>query len=149
MGNTISNATTVTDGETTCSNPTSTIVNSLTEHPPSYSVKIENLTYLKNNKYQSRRFTVGGHNCGFISMYVEIDSTSEVFAYVKFFVYNKNEQKYFTIQVLPFCLFEIPKNGYIFEGQKCEFGVEVMVCLQLTPVTRNQHKDGVANILSL
>ncbi|CAH8279371.1 unnamed protein product [Arabidopsis lyrata] len=31
-------------------------------------------------------------------MYVEIDSTSEVFAYVKFFVYNKNEQKYFTIQ---------------------------------------------------
>ncbi|KAG7533937.1 MATH/TRAF domain [Arabidopsis thaliana x Arabidopsis arenosa] len=31
-------------------------------------------------------------------MYVEIDSTSEVFAYVKFFVYNKKEQNYFTIQ---------------------------------------------------
>lgn len=35
-------------------------------------------------------------------------------------------------QVLPLYLFEIPKNGYIFEGQKCEFGVEVMVVPPLT-----------------
>ena len=37
---------------------------------------------------------------GFISMYVEIDSkiTTEVFAELRFFVYNKKETKYFTIQ---------------------------------------------------
>ena len=37
---------------------------------------------------------------GFISMYVEIDSkiTTEVFAELRFFVYNKKENKYFTIQ---------------------------------------------------
>ncbi|KAL9814062.1 putative ubiquitinyl hydrolase 1 [Arabidopsis thaliana] len=167
MGNTISNATTLSYGETTCSNPTSTIASSFTEHPPScYSVKIENLAQLNNEKYQSRRFTVGGyywkliiypkgndedHGSGYISMYVEIDSTSEVFAYVKFFVYNKKEQMYFTIQsytevkrfnalrmvwgfsqMLPLHLFENPKNGYIFDGQKCEFGVEVMVVPPLT-----------------
>ena len=43
---------------------------------------------------------------GFISMYVEIDSKSlmvftpptEIFAELRFFVYNKKENKYFTIQ---------------------------------------------------
>lgn len=42
---------------------------------------------------------------GFISMYGEIDSTgfvstqpAEVFADLKFFVFNKKENKYFTIQ---------------------------------------------------
>lgn len=42
---------------------------------------------------------------GFISMYVEIDSTSlvsippsEVYADLRFFVFNKKENKYYTIQ---------------------------------------------------
>lgn len=48
---------------------------------------------------------------GFISMYVEIDGESlmstppsEVFADVRFFVFNKNENKYFTIQGICTCL---------------------------------------------
>ncbi|KAG7572152.1 MATH/TRAF domain [Arabidopsis suecica] len=89
---------------------------------------------------------------GFISMYVEIDGKSlmstppsEVFADVRFFVFNKNEKKYFTIQdveskpfnslrpvwglpqVLQFITFNDPKNGYIFGGDQCEFGVDVIV----------------------
>ncbi|WZY76484.1 hypothetical protein YC2023_022868 [Brassica napus] len=94
---------------------------------------------------------------GFISMYVEIDSESltstpqcDVFAELIFFVYNKKENKYFTIQdvevkrfnalkkiwglqqVLPSDAFNKLENGYIFEGDQCEFGVEVIVPSPLT-----------------
>ncbi|XP_033130268.1 uncharacterized protein LOC103831369 [Brassica rapa] len=89
---------------------------------------------------------------GFISMYVEIDSkiTTEVFAELRFFVYNKKENKYFTIQdlevrrfnalktvwglqqFLPLDTFNDLKNGYIFEGGHCEFGVDVIVASPLT-----------------
>lgn len=110
-------------------------------------------------------------------MYVELDTTSfaasMVFAYLTFFVYNKKENKYFTIQglyfrsplviyvsvcvcvlmkymyhpdvegkrfnalrpvwgfpqVLPLDTFNDPKNGYVFEGDQCEFGVDVMIPL--------------------
>ncbi|XP_019083071.1 PREDICTED: uncharacterized protein LOC109125589 [Camelina sativa] len=80
-------------------------------------------------------------------MYVEIDSTSlmskpqtEVFENVRFFVFNKNVNKYITIQeskrfntlktvwglpqVLPLDTFN---NGYVFEGDQCEFGVDIIV----------------------
>ncbi|WZZ67785.1 hypothetical protein YC2023_079155 [Brassica napus] len=106
------------------SSPTevSTIVKNWREHPPaSYSLKIHSFSQLENStassddKYQSRLFSSGGYNwrlilypkgngedngSGFISMYVEIDSESltEVFAELRFFVYNKKENKYFTIQ---------------------------------------------------
>ncbi|KAF8099942.1 hypothetical protein N665_0235s0039 [Sinapis alba] len=91
-------------------------------------------------------------------MYVEIDSESlmtytpptEVFAELRFFVYNKKANKYFTIQdvgvkpfsalktrwglqqVLPCVTFNNPNNGYIFEGGQCEFGVDVIVAPSLT-----------------
>uniref|UniRef100_A0A0D3CXM7 MATH domain-containing protein n=1 Tax=Brassica oleracea var. oleracea TaxID=109376 RepID=A0A0D3CXM7_BRAOL len=151
----------------------STIVKHWREHPPSsYSLKIHNFseleksTALSDHKYQSRLFTYGGYNWrliiypkgngednvrGFISMYVEIDSESlmlftsptEIFAEVRFFVYNKKENKYFTIQVnlkrggglqqvLPCVTFNNPDNGYIFEGGQCEFGVDVIVAPSLT-----------------
>ncbi|KAL0664031.1 hypothetical protein Bca4012_100868 [Brassica carinata] len=140
----------------------STIVKHWREHPPSsYSLKIHNFseleksTGLSDHKYQSRLFTYGGYNWrliiypkgngednvrGFISMYVEIDSESlmlftsptEIFAEVRFFVYNKKENKYFTIQVLPCVTFNNPDNGYIFEGGQCEFGVDVIVAPSLT-----------------
>ncbi|CAH2066408.1 unnamed protein product [Thlaspi arvense] len=125
------------------------------------------------DKYQSRLFSSGGYNwrlivylkgnkkdngSGFISMYVEIDSKSlmklnpptEVFAELRFFVYNKKENNYFTIQdlqvkpfsalktvwglqqVLPSNTFNNPKKGYIFEGDQCEFGVDVIVAPPLT-----------------
>ncbi|XP_020865699.1 uncharacterized protein LOC9323038 [Arabidopsis lyrata subsp. lyrata] len=91
---------------------------------------------------------------GFISMYVEFGDTSlmstppmgpPLFAYLVFFVYNKKANKYFTIQdvevkrfnalrtvwglpqVLSLGTFNDPKNGFIFEGEHCEFGVDVMV----------------------
>ncbi|KAL9299546.1 putative MATH/TRAF domain-containing protein [Arabidopsis thaliana] len=103
----------------------------------------------------------------------------EVFAYLIFFVYNKKENKYFTIQgsyihsllslsiyihtyalirnlcinirldvevkrfnalrtvwglsqVLSLKTFNDPENGYTFEGEQCEFGVDVMVASPIT-----------------
>ncbi|KAF3538546.1 hypothetical protein F2Q69_00020321 [Brassica cretica] len=105
----------------------STIVKKWREHPPSsYCLKVDNFKQLEkfttssDDKYESRLFSSGGYNWklivypkgnkrdngkGFISMYVEIDSKSfisepqcEVFAELIFFVYNKKENKYFTIQ---------------------------------------------------
>ncbi|XP_013688784.2 uncharacterized protein LOC106392522 [Brassica napus] len=130
-----------------------------TERPPgSYSLKVQNLAQLIGEKYHTRGFLVNGYNwrliiypkgnekdngSGYISMYVEIDSTSEVFAYLTFFVYNKKVNKYLCIQdtqvkrfnalkkvwgssqMLPLELFNDPKNGYIFEEDQCEFGVDV------------------------
>ncbi|KAF8046189.1 hypothetical protein N665_3964s0002 [Sinapis alba] len=158
----------------------STIVKNWRERPPStYSLKVHNFSQLENSttvsddKYQSRPFTSGGYNwrlivypkgnekddgSGFISMYVEIDSKSlmvftpptDVFAELRFFVYNKKENKYFTIQdlevrrfnalktvwglqqFLPLDTFNDLKNGYIFEGGHCEFGVDVIVASPLT-----------------
>ncbi|CAF1906465.1 unnamed protein product [Brassica napus] len=158
--------------------------------------QLEKFASSSDDKYQSRLFSSGGYNWyvssiqlvlilmklnktdngkGFISMYVEIDSKSlisapqrEVFAELIFFVYNKKENKYFTVQgkllviyiclftyisvisifyvsdvevkrfnalqtvwglrqVLPFDSFNNPENGYVFEGDQCEFGVDVVV----------------------
>ncbi|XP_018469099.1 uncharacterized protein LOC108840779 [Raphanus sativus] len=157
----------------------STIVKKWREHPPSsYSLKVDSFKQLEkstsftDDKYQSRHFSSGGYNWklivypkgnekdngkGFISMYIEIDSESlisapqhEVFAELIFFVYNKKENKYLTIQdvevkrfnalktvwglqqVLPFDSFNNPENGYVFEGDQCEFGVNVIVHSPLT-----------------
>ncbi|KAL1187750.1 Ubiquitin C-terminal hydrolase 12 [Cardamine amara subsp. amara] len=154
----------------------STIRQNWREHPPSYSLKIQNFSQLEkstafsNHKYQSRLFSSDGYNwrliiypkgnvkdngSGFISMYVEIDSSSliestEVFAELRFFVYNKKYNKYFTIQdvevkrfnalktvwglpqVLSLATLINPENGYIFEGGECEFGVDVIVAPPFT-----------------
>ncbi|VVA98801.1 unnamed protein product [Arabis nemorensis] len=139
----------------------STIVKNWREHPPSsYSLKIDKLSQFNLNKYESRRFLSGGYNwrlaifpkgnkadngSGFISMYVEIDSTNlvsrpptEVFAYLTFLVYSKKENKYLSIhvwglsQVLPCDTFNDPKKGFIFDGEQCEFGVDVMVVSPFT-----------------
>ncbi|CAN7086729.1 unnamed protein product [Brassica oleracea var. botrytis] len=144
----------------------STNVRTLREHPPSsYSLKIHNFSQFEksttssDHKYKSRIFSSGGYNwrliiypqgngkdngSGYISMYVEIESESlmvltpptEVFAEIRFFVYNKKENKYLTIQglqqIIPCDTFSNPENGYIFEGGQCEFGVDVIVSLPLT-----------------
>ncbi|XP_010490035.2 PREDICTED: uncharacterized protein LOC104767751 [Camelina sativa] len=145
--------------------------NKLVDRPPcTYSMKIQSLSQLKElfpeSEYKSLTFSSGKYNWrlviyptgnekdngkGFISMYVELDTSSltasTVLAYFTFFVYNKKENKYFTIQevegkqfnairpvwgfprVLPLDTFNDPKNGYVFEGDQCEFGVDVMVPL--------------------
>ncbi|CAF1931358.1 unnamed protein product [Brassica napus] len=180
--------------EKSCFVSDSTITSKFGDRPPStYSMKIQNLSQLKTlfsetGGYKSRTFSSGKYNwrlviypngnekdngTGFISTYVELDSTaleSTVLAYLTFFVYNKKENKYFTIQerltrnlqedqntlrigtgpiklglgdvegkqfnalrpvrgfpqVLPLDTFNDPKNGYVFNGDQCEFGVDVM-----------------------
>ncbi|KAG2322274.1 hypothetical protein Bca52824_015487 [Brassica carinata] len=127
----------------------STIVKNWREHPPaSYSLKIHSFSQLENStassddKYQSRLFSSGGYNCESLMVFTP---PTETFAELRFFVYNKKENKYFTIQdievkrfnalqtvwgvqqILPCDTFSNPDNGYIFEGDQCEFGVDVIV----------------------
>ncbi|KAJ4894264.1 TRAF-like family protein [Raphanus sativus] len=157
--------------EKSCVASDSTITTKFGVRPPStYSMKIQSLSQLKTlfsgtDGYKSRTFSSGKYNwrlviypngnekdngTRFISVYVELDSTaleSTVLAYLTFFVYNKKENKYFTIQdtegkqfnalrpvwgfprVLLLDTFSDPKNGYVFDGDQCEFGVDVMVPL--------------------
>ncbi|KAH0897476.1 LOW QUALITY PROTEIN: hypothetical protein HID58_047044, partial [Brassica napus] len=147
----------------------SIVVTKWREHPPSlYSLKVDNFKQLEMSatssdvNYQSRLFSSGGYNWKLI-VYPkgkEKDNDNveslisapqrEVFAELIFFVYNKKETKYFTIQdlevkrfnalktvwglqqVLPFDSFNHPENGFVFEGDQCEFGVDVIVVPPLT-----------------
>ncbi|CAF2099376.1 hypothetical protein BRARA_E02028 [Brassica rapa] len=156
--------------EKTCVVSDSTITKFGVRPPSTYSMKIQSLSQLKTlfsgtDGYKSRTFSSGKYNwrlviypngnekdngTGFISMYVELDSkslSSNVLAYLTFFIFNKKENKYFTIQdvegkqfnalrlvhgfpqVLPLDTFNDPKNGYVYDGDQCEFGVDVMVPL--------------------
>ncbi|KAG2246008.1 hypothetical protein Bca4012_091033 [Brassica carinata] len=158
----------------------STITSKFGHRPPStYYMKIQSLSQLKTlfsgtDGYKSRTFSSGKYNwklvvypkgnekdngTGFVSMYVELDSesaSSTILAYLTFFIYNKKENKYFTIQddeekqfnalrpvhgfpqVLPLDTFNDPKNGYVFDGDdQCEFGVDVMVPLTNWEVVSN------------
>ncbi|XP_056867123.1 uncharacterized protein LOC108858864 [Raphanus sativus] len=96
---------------------------------------------------------------GFISLYVAIDNSTfvaaheEVFADLRFYVFKKTERKYFTIKdtniwrynifktmwgfprVLPHATFTNPSNGYLFDGDHCEFGVDVTIH---TPFQRSE-----------
>ncbi|KAJ0250159.1 MATH/TRAF domain-containing protein [Hirschfeldia incana] len=155
-------------------NISSSTLQSWRERPPSsYSIKVKILSKFQNStlssdgKYQSRLFSPGGYNWrmiiypngndndngkGFLSMYVEIDNislmsaqTDEVYADIRFSVFNKNENKYFTIQdveskafntlrtrwgfpkVLALDTFSDRKRGYLFDGDICEFGVDIIV----------------------
>ncbi|KFK40956.1 hypothetical protein AALP_AA2G066300 [Arabis alpina] len=124
-----------------CSGAVSTIVQNWREHPPSsFSLKIHNFSQLEHStassdhKYQSRLFSSCGYNWrlviypkgnrkdngkGFISMYVEIHNNSlkiftpptQVFAELRFFVYNKKDNKYFTIQDVEVKRFNALKTG--------------------------------------
>ncbi|ESQ38614.1 hypothetical protein EUTSA_v10029340mg, partial [Eutrema salsugineum] len=124
----------------------------------SYSIKVKILSQLQSStcfsdgKYQFRRFFSGGYNWRMI-IYPkgnENDNGSgtslmftqpmEVFADIRFFVFNKQKNKYFTIQtvqfntlrtmwglpqVLPLDTFNDHKNGYIFDGDHCEFATMI------------------------
>ncbi|XP_010512014.1 PREDICTED: uncharacterized protein LOC104788033 isoform X2 [Camelina sativa] len=138
----------------TISAPVPTIKQKWRDHPPSsYSLKIQNFSQLENStassdhKYQSRFFSSGDpkgnvkdNGSGFISMYVEVDSTSlvstpptEVFAKLRFFVYNKKINKYFTIQDVEVKRFNALKLVWgLLKGGQCEFGIDVIVPPPLT-----------------
>ncbi|XP_009135688.1 probable inactive serine/threonine-protein kinase fnkC [Brassica rapa] len=149
----------------------SNAVKGLRDRPPSsYTLKMESFnTLLKSNyaeRYESRPFAVGGYNwtlvvypngnkkdsgSGYLSLYVAIDNSTlvaahqEVLADLRFYIFNNNERKYFTIQdttvwrfnvfktmwgfsqVLPVDTFKDPKNGYLYDGDHCEFGVDVII----------------------
>ncbi|KAL0712133.1 hypothetical protein Bca4012_019111 [Brassica carinata] len=155
-------------------NISSSTLQSWRERPPSsYSIKVKILskfqtsTLSSDGKYQSRLFSSGRYKWrmiiypngndnddgkGYLSMYVEIDNislisaqTDEVYADIRFFVFNKIENKYFTIQdveskpfntlrtrwglpkVLALDTFSNHKSGYLFDGDLCEFGVDIVV----------------------
>ncbi|ESQ28273.1 hypothetical protein EUTSA_v10019457mg [Eutrema salsugineum] len=120
--------------------------------------QLENSTSSSDHKYQSRLFSSGGYNwrlivypkgnekdngSGFISMYVEIDSKNlmiftppiDVFAELRFFEvkrFNALKTVRGLAQVLPYDTFSNPEDGYIFERDQCEFGVDVIVSPPLT-----------------
>ncbi|CAN8268549.1 unnamed protein product, partial [Cochlearia groenlandica] len=133
--------------------------------PTSHSLKIKNFsefeksTLPNDGKYQSRLFSSGGYNwrmtiypkgndkdngIGFISMYVEIDTTSptsiipsELLADLRFYVYNNKQKKYLTIQDVeskPFNILRttwgIPKlypkgNSKVTDGKWLSFFLEL------------------------
>ncbi|CAN7086727.1 unnamed protein product [Brassica oleracea var. botrytis] len=74
---------------------------------------------------------------GFISMYVEIDSKKKKNKSEIYFIYSDVEVKpkrnfvaktvWGLGQVLSYDTFNSSGNGYIFEGDQCEFGVNVIV----------------------
>nr|VDC94057.1 unnamed protein product [Brassica oleracea] len=149
----------------------SNLVTGMRDRPPmSYSLKMESFnTLLQSNeteRYESRPFPVVGDNLtlvvypngnkkdsgsGYLSLYVAIDNSTlvaahqEVLADLRFYIFNNNERKYFTIQdttvwrfnvfktmwgfsqVLPVDTFKDPKNGYLYDGDHCEFGVDVII----------------------
>ncbi|CAH8381761.1 unnamed protein product [Eruca vesicaria subsp. sativa] len=132
--------------------------------PSTYSYKIETNII---DTFETRPFTVGGYKwtlhvylngntkdggAGYVSLYVSIDKSGfndsahkEVYADLRFYIFNRKERKYFTIQdtdvwrfnafntmwgfsqVLPVDTFKDPKNGYLYNGEQCEFGVDVTV----------------------
>ncbi|CAH2066905.1 unnamed protein product [Thlaspi arvense] len=137
--------------------------------PSTYALKMESyITLLESNKeiYQTRPFSVGGYNwtllvypkgnnkdngTGYVSLYVETHSTTpipegeEIYADLRFYVFNKKENQYFSIQhddvwrfsasektwgfsqVIPVDTFKDPQNGYLYDGEHCEFGVDVTI----------------------
>ncbi|CAF2099830.1 uncharacterized protein LOC103869330 [Brassica rapa] len=144
------------------------IVKGLRSRPPSsYSLKMESFNTLLKSKYSeryvSRPFSAAGYNwtlvvypngnkndkgSGYLSLYAAIDNSTlapheEVYVDLRFYVFNKKEKKYFTIQdtdvwrynnfktmwgfsqVLPGYTFKSPYNGYLYDGDHCEFGVDV------------------------
>ncbi|RID71866.1 hypothetical protein BRARA_C03784 [Brassica rapa] len=135
-----------------------------------YSLKLESFSTLMKStyteRYDSRPFRVGKYNwtlvvypkgnkndsgTGYISLYVAIDSSTltsprqVVPADLRFYVFNKKEKKYFTIQdsdvwqftinktmwgfprVLPLSTFSNLKNGYLYDMDQCEFGVDITI----------------------
>ncbi|CAH2053228.1 unnamed protein product [Thlaspi arvense] len=147
----------------------SNTVKGLRDRPPSsYSLKMESFnTLLKSTteRYESRPFSAAGYNwtlvvypngnkndngAGFLSLYVTIDNSTlsphqEVYVDLRFYVFNRNEKKYFTIQdtdgwrfsffktmwgfsqVIPVSTFKESRNGYLYDGDHCEFGVDVTI----------------------
>lgn len=147
----------------------SNIVKGLTEVPPSsYSFKIESYNSFLKIPYlgfESRPFAAGGYNwvlkvhpngltwdgtSGYVSLYVllhestPITADQVVYADLRFYIFNNNEKKYFTVQDTNVWKFTAPKrllgfpkvmsadqfedlrNGYIYDNH-CEFGVDVTV----------------------
>ncbi|KAH0910893.1 hypothetical protein HID58_034214 [Brassica napus] len=141
------------------------------ERPPTtYCIKFESfrtlLNLVKDGKYVSRPFSSGGYNWtyeiypngdkrvganGLISLYVRIDNSTlitnpqDVYAEIKFFVYNRKQDKYYSYhepEAARFHLFKTewgipsiqstanyldPTTGYVFDGDQCVFGVDVFV----------------------
>ncbi|CAH2061001.1 unnamed protein product [Thlaspi arvense] len=121
---------------------------------------------MKDGKYESLPFTAGAYNwtfilypsgnnkdgvSGTISQYVRIDNSSlitnpeDVFAEVKFFIYNRMLNKYYVkggtklrrgsfisnteygVHTFTTAGVQLPERGYLFDGEHVLFGVDVFV----------------------
>ncbi|XP_010425606.1 PREDICTED: probable inactive serine/threonine-protein kinase fnkC isoform X2 [Camelina sativa] len=170
--------------------------------PSTYCLKIESFTKLATSpnveKYKTRPFQSGGYNWTFIvyhkgnvkdgapadwvSMYVQIDNSAlfnspkEVYAEVKFFIYNRKEDKYFTVSrqmqnafflskpywgygnVRSYGEVANPDAGWLFDGDSVLFGVDIFVTevfnkMEVFSFTKNLHnrllKWTISNFSSL
>ncbi|KAF2610365.1 hypothetical protein F2Q70_00009121 [Brassica cretica] len=116
----------------------------LRERPPStYSLKMEAFHRVLNSTeyYETRPFSAGGYNwtlrvypngnnkdggSGYLSLYVAIDKfcTSRD---TDVFRFNAFKTMWGFSQVLPLDTFKDLKNGYLYDGDHSEFGVDVTV----------------------
>ncbi|KAH0891695.1 hypothetical protein HID58_054124 [Brassica napus] len=109
----------------------SNAVKGLRDRPPSsYILKMESFnTLLKSNyaeRYESRPFADDNSTL--------VAAHQEVLADLRFYIFNNNERKFNVFktmwgfsQVLPVDTFKDPKNGYLYDGDHCEFGVDVII----------------------
>ncbi|CAH8383551.1 unnamed protein product [Eruca vesicaria subsp. sativa] len=102
-----------------------------TERPPSsYSLKIQNIAQLIGGKSQSRRFSVAGYDYNwylFTIPVLVIYLNPETYIYTQVKRFNALKKVWGSSQILPLEFFSDPKNGYIFEEDQCEFGVDVTI----------------------
>ncbi|CAA7052433.1 unnamed protein product [Microthlaspi erraticum] len=116
--------------EESCAGANSTMMNKFGDRLPStYSMKIQSLSQLK-------------------SLFPCTDDTNPVHSLpentndVEGKQFNAVRPVWGSPQVLPLDTFNDPNNGYVFDGDECEFGVDVMVPLTnwevtLSPFLRN------------
>ncbi|RID74791.1 hypothetical protein BRARA_B01871 [Brassica rapa] len=77
--------------------------------------QLEKSTSFTDDKYQSGIFSSGGYNWYGSSTQLQKKTSTSLFK-----------------QVLPYDAFNNPENGYVSEGNQCEFGIDVIVPSPLT-----------------
>ncbi|KAJ0255712.1 MATH/TRAF domain-containing protein [Hirschfeldia incana] len=136
--------------------------------PTSFCVKFDSFATMskqvKTGKYESSPFSVGGYNWslvihpngnqqdnvkGYISAYAKIHNsslmTNDVYAEIKFFIYSKIKDQYYTLQdnepkrfhmfkpewgmpnLIALSTFIAAANGFVFDGGQSVFGIDVFV----------------------
>ncbi|CAE5968208.1 unnamed protein product [Arabidopsis arenosa] len=89
--------------------------------PSTYSMKIQSLSQLNtlfpDDGYKSRSFSSGKYNWRLVIYPKDVEGNQ----------FNALRPVWGFSQVVPLDTFNDPENGYVFDGDQCEFGVDVMV----------------------